>query len=351
MKIVRRTPRRRATMSDVAREAGVSVATVSAVINQNKYVSPELTARVEEAMASLQYTPNAIARSLKERQTHTLGVIIPSIDSPFWPLVVRGIQDLAFAQRYNILLLSADRSPERERECLQILVRQRADGIILSPSDPANADYVNAIIDRGAVVVQIDGVLAHVKADAVLLDNHTATHEVVAHLVSHGYRRIALLNLATEATSFAERQKGYFTAMQAHGLQPEVLQLPSQGLKPEMAQSLLVEFLQRPSPPRALFATNHLLSVVALSAACQLSLHVPDQLAIFGFDDFYWTPRLNPSLSTVEQPAYQIGTIALQMLLERISGQRDEPPQVVRLAPKLLLRGSCGCATRYDNPG
>ena len=338
------------TARDVARRAGVSTSTVSHVVNATRPVSPELRDRVLEAMRELGYEPNAVARSLKIKRSHTVGLIISDIANPFFTAVVRGVEDVAQARGYMLIVGNSDEDPGKEEAYLRLLAARRVDGLILAPSGEPHP-YLDRLVREGFPLVFLDRDVAELPVPAVLLDSIVAAEAEVRHLIELGHRRIGMIAGRPRISSTNDRVAGYRNALSAAGIAFDPSLLVTGGSRTEggaAAAEALIEVSPRPS---ALFIGNNLMTIGAVGAVMGRGLAIPDDIAIVGFDDFSWADVFRPRLTTVAQPTYELGKIAADLLVRRIElGDVDPPPRVV-LPGELIVRESCGSLGPDGSPG
>ncbi|MCS7172643.1 MAG: LacI family transcriptional regulator [Armatimonadetes bacterium] len=327
-----------ATIKDVARLAGVSPATVSAVLNNRASVSVPLRRRVERAIRSLNYHPNALARGLKTRRTHTLALLVSDIRNPFYTGLVRGVEDVAQEHAYTVILGNSDRRPEKIQGYLATLVGRRVEGVILTHVIPRS--HLEALRRQGLQVVFVDVRPRHLYADAVVVNNEEAARQAVWHLIAHGRRRIGLLGFRSGLSTGEERLAGYRRALQEAGLRPAGLVALSR-LSLEHAQEAARELLRR--RPDGVFAANNTMVLAVLRAARELGLRVPEDCALVGFDDVEWMSVAEPPVTTVAQPMYELGAAAARCLLDRLREGKDREPRLAALRADLVVRRSCGC--------
>ncbi len=328
-----------ATLKDVAERAGVSTATVSHVINETRFVSDELKARVHQAMEELNYHPNAIARSLRRRSTHNIGMIVPDISYPFLAEVARGVENAGFELGYNVILCDSNGDLEREADYIQLLQEKKADGIVFVAAGESSS-HVQALIEQGMPVVVCDRELAGVEVDTVIADNVGSGYQATEHLIELGHRRIGCIAGPPMLEISSKRVAGYRRALEQHGL-PRREELMAQGdFRSRGGYEAMGELLTLDEPPTAVFACNDLMAIGAICAASQERLRIPQDIAIVGCDDIALASFTNPSLTTVAQPKHELGAAAVEMLVERI---RDKSkPTTRRLLPtELVLRDSC----------
>jgi LacI family transcriptional regulator len=310
-----------ATIKEVAREAGVSVGTVSNVLVGVKPVSPELLERVNRAIKKLKYRPDQIARSLKTKQTRTLAMVISDITNPFFPELVRGAEDAAREQGYMLATFNTDDQVEREQQVMRIIESRRVDGALLVVALPkGDLAHVQALVEMGVPVVCLDRKPPELAVDSVTVDNAGGVRAAVEHMIRRGARRIAYLGGDSRFYLAAERLAGYREALAAAGLAFD----PSLVLEGDFRREsglrqgrLLLE-----QQPDGLFAANILMTYGVIDAMAERGWTPPSPLRLATFDRPKLLPAFGPKLTAVEQPTYQIGYQGAQLLLERISGKR-----------------------------
>lgn len=330
-----------ATMRDVAALAGVSISTISHVLNRTREVPEQTRARVIHAVSAIGYTPNSVARSLKRAETRTIGIAIGDITNPHFTAVVDAIENAARERGYTLLLVGIGESEAREASGLDALLGRRVDGLILAPSADGGARAVERVRRHGLPLVQIDRV-ASTACDAVVSQNAAGARRLTRHLASRGHRRIGMLTGLPGLSSTRERIRGYRAGLRDSGMKFDPALLVSGEYSAGPARRATEALLDQPDPPSAIFASNNLMALGALQAIAGRGLRVPDQMALVAFDDFAWTDLFEPRLTTVAQPCQQIGTNAVRLLLERLAAP-DLPPRLVRLPVTFRHRTSCGC--------
>jgi len=332
------------TLHDVARAAGVSIATVSATINQTTFVSPALQERVRKAVAEIGYHPDAIARSLKTRTTKTLGLIISDIANPFFTSLIRGVEDVANARGYTLVLCNTDERLDKEQAYVQLLRSRRVDGVIMAPVGGAE-DYIDFETAVGAPVVFIDRRVP-ARADVVVVDNALGAREVVRHLIGLGHRRIGVITGLPKISTSEERLAGYQSALQGAGLRSDPALLKVGYSRLEGGYQAALELLALQHPPTAIFATNNLMAIGLMRAVAERRLRCPHDISVACFDDFDWASVFHPRLTTVAQPTYEMGSKAAEFLITRLTGGAIAEPQTCVLAPTLIIRDSCAAPPR-----
>lgn len=333
-----------ATIKDVAERAGVSVMTVSRVINNNGYVSRATKEKVEKAMEELGYVPNALAHGLITKRTHVLGLIVSDITNPFFTTIVRGVEDLAIKNGFNIILCNTDEDVEKEKKYIELLLRKRVDGIILSPADCSRRDSVDQIIRRNVPLVLIDRCIKGLDIDCVYSDSTFGAYELTKYLISLGHRRIGIIVGPKRISTAVERIEGYKRALnEANITLDNSLIKWGEKYSREDGYSHTLTLLKMDNPPTAIFGGNRLITVGILRAIRELGLRIPEDISVISFDEVEDISVTNPFLTVVSQNPYTIGMIATELLLKRIreGGRFIDPPKNIILKPEIIIRKSC----------
>lgn len=324
-------------MSAVAQRAGVSSATVSRVLANKPYVRPEVRERVWQAVRELGYRPNRVARSLRAQRSKIIGLIISDIQNPFFTSVVRAIEDAAYEKGYSILLCNTDEDPQKERFYLELMVDENVSGIIVCPT----RESVSHIQDYPIPLVTLDRRVVNVDTDAILLDNVESAAKLVSHLIANGHRRIGAVIGTPDFTTGRERCEGYLAALRAHDIPFEPALLIQVSPKTDAGYSAAEHLLDLPLPPTAIFAGNNLLTLGALKAVRARGLHIPRDVALAGFDEMPWSALVEPGITVIEQPTYELGRTAAEVLLRRLENPA-RPTREVVLKGRLIVRESSG---------
>ena len=340
-----RAPGRKApNIYDVAREAKVSVFTVSAVINKKDHVGAVLKRRVEAAILKLGYRPNSLAQSLARERTHTIGVVVPDISNPFFPMVVRGAEDAAQRKGYLILLFNSDGLREKEELYLELLLSKRVDGILLTKSQGKLSPGIQRMIKEMKVpVVLMMRTDPDLTDDAVITDDERGSFEAVSHLARIGHKRIALVGGPLNISNGKARMRGYRKALAANDLKYDSGLVFEGDYRIDSGHRAGISLL--PYRPDAVFVANYLMTVGFLQAAQELGMRCPEDFGLITLDDYPWLQLFNPPLTAVELPKYEVGRQAAELLIGRISGKKGEPTSY-KITPQLRVRGSCGFQLR-----
>lgn len=329
------------TIRQVAERAGVSIATVSRVLN-GKHVNPELALRVQSAFTELGYQPNRLARGLRRRKSMVWGLIVSDVRNPFFTQLARAVEDVASTIGHSLLLCNSDEDVKKEASYIDILVGEQVGGILFSPASE-DASNVDPALSRGIPVVAVDRRIKSAAVDTVLADNHAGAREAVLHLIDQGARRIAVLTGDVRVTTARERLEGYQAALQQARLEYDDDLVLHGDLRGSNGGLLVADLLARVDRPDGLFITNNLLTEGALEAIEAAGVLIPDELKVVGYDDMPLARLLQPGLTTVWQPTYDIGRRAAELLVERVADP-NLPPREVLLTPRLDIRASSGAA-------
>jgi LacI family transcriptional regulator len=329
------------TMRDVARLAGASVATVSAVVNGTATVSEHLTAKICEAMKALDYHPDGVARSLKVGRTQVIGMVVPDLTNAFFPEVIRGVEDAARAGGYSVMLCNSNEESEQEKRHLSTLFSRRVDGVLLACSDSASA--YDSLVRRRFPIVFVDRIPQGLPHAGVSTDNEGAGHRATRHLIELGHERIAFIAGNLNHSSHAERLQGFRRAMQESNLAVRDEYLRMGDLTVESGHLCGLDSMRLREPPTGIIASNNRMLLGLMRVVNELRVPCPEQVSIVGFDDFAWTQHFTPPLTVMAQPAHEMGSKAMEILLAKIRAGEANDQQtngVIRLQAELRVRSS-----------
>lgn len=327
-----------ATMQDVAALAGVSLKSVSRVVNGEAGVSETMALKVIAAVNRLGYRHNLAASNLRRRgqRTASIGMLVQDLSNGYCSETLRAVEDRARARGVVVMAASTDEDAERERELVRGLVSRRIDGLILMPTGP-DLSWLEVELASGLAVVTVDRKPAIPELDGVMVDNQGAAAEAVGHLLAHGHRRIAFLGDTTSISTAVDRRDGYRAALRAAGLTPDPM-LERVGLRSrDEARSATTALLGLEEPPTAIFAARNVICEGALMALQQQ--HLSSRVALIGFDELAVAEMVEPQISVIRQDTYEIGTRAIELLLARLDGD-DSPVRVEVVPSQLVARGS-----------
>ncbi|GAA0213474.1 LacI family DNA-binding transcriptional regulator [Actinomadura nitritigenes] len=327
-----------AGVKDVARLAGVSVATVSRVLNDSASVTEATRARVLAAVDELGYRPNAVARSLRTDTTRTIGLVIGDILNPFFTELARAIEDRARAAGYSVVIGNADERPERQDHYVRTLLEQRVDGLLLCPTAEITP-LVRDVVRDGGPLVFLDRTLPGLDVPTVRADGTAAIGALVAHLARLGHRRIAFVSGPALLSTGRERTAAFRAALRAAGLPVRPEYLEAGDFQAASGRAAAARLLDLPEPPEVIFAGDNLMALGALDEIRARRLAIPGDVGIASYDDVPWFTHVDPPVTAIGQPVQELGRRAVGALLERIEGRPVEP---VVLDARLVVRRSCG---------
>lgn len=328
------------TIEDVAEEADVSITTVSAVINDTRYVSPELTKRVNNAIEELNYQPDQIGRGLRKGQSNTIGLVVSDITNPFFPRVARGVEDCARENHYNVILCNTDEDPVEEKHYISLLRSQRVDGLIIAPT-AESAKNIEPLIEKSTPIVLIDRSIDESSIPAITSDNCTGAYQAIEYLIDKGHRNIGFVAGLKGVQSTDMRYKGYKDALNDNNIdfRDELVVMGNSKVKDSyQAMKKLTGFKKI----TAIFAANNLIMIGVLQYLKDNSIPYPEDISLICFDDPEWGSAVKPGITTVSQRPYEIGYEAGRKLFGEIidSDSIEYEDQHLILSTELKLRDS-----------
>ncbi|MHA6250774.1 LacI family DNA-binding transcriptional regulator [Oceanobacillus sp. CAU 1775] len=330
---------RTVTIKDVAERAGVSKSTVSQYLNgRYEYMGVDTKERIKKVIAELGYSPNKIARSLKQKNTTTIGVILANILYDFSTKILRSIEDVCNEKGYHVIICNADDNPAKEKHYIEMLLANQVDGIISIPTN-GNTELYKTLKKRNFPLVFIDRILSDIDVTSVLLDNEKALRICVEDLVANKYKKIAIMTMSpTTITARRERIQGYKDAIIEHDLLYDEEYIISSPL--DEMEAKLERLANTAKLPEAIIATNDLTLMQILKFVKKHEVKVPEELAIIGIDDISYADIFSPPITTVAQPAFDIGTKAAELLMEQISTGDTSGSDIHRFDPIMFRRAS-----------
>lgn len=326
------------SIKDVAAQAGVSVATVSRVLNSHPSVSPDARGRVLAAVDALGYRPNAVARSLRTDQTRTLGLVISDVLNPYFTELARFVEEEARAHGYSVIIGNADERPELQDHHVRTLLDRRIDGLLVSPAD-GGTPLMPTVARSGTPMVLVDRWIPGLDVPVVRADGREAIRDLVAHLYRLGRRRLAIIAGPAATTTGNERVEAFRDALREHGLALPDAYIGQGDFQADSGRRATEGFLALPEPPETVFAADNLMALGALDAIRAHGLRVPQDIGLAAFDDIPWFVHTDPPITAIAQPTGELGRAAVRALVDLIEGR---PPQSVTLPARLVVRSSCG---------
>ena len=327
------------TIRDVALAAGVSTATVSRAIANKPYVREEVRKKVMTAVDQLGYRPNMVAQNLRAQQSKIIGLIVSDIQNPFFRYISRAVEDTAHLNGYSVILCNNDENPKKEKMYLQLMQDQNIAGIILSPTIKASNEF-ESILKLNIPLAVIDRRVSNFDVDNIFTDNVFLAEKIITHLCDNGYKRIAGI-FGDSSTTGRERHEGYLNALKNAGLKAPKELIKFVSPREKTGYEATRQLLQLVRPPDAIFTSNSLLAVGVLQAVQEKKIVIPEQIGLATFDDTYWAKLVTPSITVVDQPAYEIGQTATELLMQRIKDP-TRPTREIILKGKLIVRQSSG---------
>jgi LacI family transcriptional regulator len=322
---------------EVAAKAGVSVTTVSHVVNQTRFVAPETEMRVRQAMRDLNYRPNTLARSLRRGETKTIGLILPDSANPFFAESARLLEEAAFNQSYSLILCNSNGDLNKELRYTDVLFNKQVDGIIFMAAGDDTQSLLE-LINRKFPVVIVDRILDHIEVDAVITDNYQSGFMATQYLIENGHRHIGIIRGPSNLTPSAQRVTGYRQALTEAGIVIDPNLEVTGDFHFESGYKATQQLLKK-LPMSAIFACNDLMAIGALRAIREAGLSVPEDISLIGHDDIELAAYSQPALTTIAQPIERLAETAIQYLLERIN-QPDIAPRRAILPNQLVVRQS-----------
>jgi DNA-binding LacI/PurR family transcriptional regulator len=330
------------SLKDVAEKANVSIATVSRSLNYPEKVDAKTLGRIRKVIKELNYRPNRVAQRLRIKEGHRkiIGLLIPDIQNPFYVDVVRGVEDYAYSRNYALLMCNFAQNKEKERMYLDIMVSESVDGMIVAPFDKYDQDVIN-LLEKDFPIVCVDrGLADYQDVDIVLVDNEKGAFEAVSYLIVQGYERIAYIGGLPSNPTSQQRKDGYVKAFQKYNMPIDSELIKFGNSKRDSGTVIVRELLQLEKRPTAFFTGNNLITLGALETIHAMNLVIPGDVAIIGFDDMPWSISLNPPLTAVKQPGYEIGKRAADLLYQKII-EPEKPSVKMMLNTELIIRDSC----------
>lgn len=333
------------TIKDIAQKAGVSVATVSYVLNNNRFVSADKRERILDAIKELNYVPNAVARGLRVRESKAISLIVSDITNPFYPDLAKACEDVAQSLGYTVNMINTNDVSSRVELAASQLLEGKIDGLILTVALERDRPVIERLLEGDYPVVLAHRGLDHLKADIVVSDNFDGAVQATNHLIRLGHKRISLMTGVEGSSVTAARLNGYLHSMKLAGLAVMPEWLPSGGARYAKSYEATKTLLQLPANqrPTAVINISDIGALGVIDAAMDSGLRIPDDLGVVGFDDLFISAIRRVQLTTVKIPRYELGQRATELLLQRIGRTRDEPREIV-LPVELIVRQTCGAA-------
>jgi len=320
------------TMKDVAELAGVSTTTVSHVINGTRYVSPELTEKVERAMEELDYEPNQLARSLKTQQTETIGLIVSDISNPFFSSLVRGVEDVSIENEHSLIVCNTDENLDKEELYVETLMRKKIDGLVIAPTGKEDQN-LNKLSQNEVPIVFVDRKVEGIEADAVLSKNYEGAYELTETLIERGHSRIGIVLGRERVLTSKERFAGYRKALEDNGLEISRELIARGDFMVSGGMEATEELLDQPDPPTAVVAVNNQTLVGVVRALQEKGMSLYEDVDLASFDHLDWIDLFDVPVITAAQRPYEIGQQAARMLFKRVEKSKERAKKKRRGEP------------------
>jgi LacI family transcriptional regulator len=330
---------REVTIVDVARHAGVSITTVSHALSGNRRVAESTRVRIEQSIRELDYRPNPFARGLRTERSHMVALIVPDITNPYYPALARGMQDALLAGGYQMFVGSTDGRGDRERSFVADFLQRKVDGVALAAFD-TRTGALAAVLRAGIPVVSIGTTIEHRRVDRVRTDDVAGSRDATAYLIGEGYGSIGMIGGPAGTSPSDHRLEGYRAALHEAGIRFDRRLFAKGDFTRTGGAKAMVELLSRTRRPRAVFCANDLMAIGAMDAIREAGLRVPRDVALMGYDDIEAAGLVTPALTTVVNPAGEMGHECGKLLLERMSGERKRAGREVVIPHRLVLRTS-----------
>jgi LacI family transcriptional regulator len=327
------------TINDVARRAETSIFTVSSVINNSSRVSKKLQKRVLEAIEDLNYTPNLVARSLKRKKTLLVGLVISDVEDIFFPGVIKGIEAVFNQTSFNLILCNTENDIEKEKNYLKILIEKRVDGLILFPTDTSGNNLKN-FLSKNIPIVLIDREIKSLNISTVVMDDYNSSFNVTNFLINKGHNRIGIVIFPTTISTGEQRLKGYIDSHRVNNVNIDNDLIKITGFKKEDSYRATEELINLEDKPTALFTANDVMFAGALKAIKNNNLKIPDDISIVTFYDFNWLKYLNPPMTAVKLPTFEMGKEAAELLLNLVNLNEEKYFRKVMLKTSFVERSS-----------
>lgn len=334
---------KRTTIYDIARKLNLNASSVSRALSNTSKVSEATKKLILDTAKEMNYQPNSLASNLRRGSNRTIGVIIPRINQNFFANVIAGLEEVTYEHGYNLVICQSNESYEREVECVNTLINQQVNCIVISvTADFQDDEHIRNILKHGIQLIQFDRVADNVDTLKVLNDNRQSSIEAISHLIGQGYKRIALLEGPQNLNIFRQRKDGYLEALKMHGFDivPELMR--ENAWTQELSATATRELLSLPNPPDAIFAsTSDFSALGVLEVATKMGISVPDQLGICGYSNEAFTEITSPSITTIDQHSVDMGKAIAKLYFKEARSEAEvSVPRIINIQPQLIIRDS-----------
>ncbi|MDC3418561.1 LacI family DNA-binding transcriptional regulator [Aquibacillus salsiterrae] len=334
------------TIGDVAQKAGVSKTTVSRIINGNYNNNTEETVqKVLDTIKELDYRPNALAKGLKSSRTNVIGMVLSNLKNPFWANVLEGTEEACQELGFNLMICNSGEDPELEEQYIKEFQMRQVDGIVINPTAINTKLYNDLVMEEYPMVFinrKVDGIETH----NVVVDNIKGAFMAVDHLLKKNRKNVVSIAYKNKYVStWRERLEGYRAAMLAHGYSSSEFNILEIEREKGNIKGIIIDFLKSNPSIDGIFSTNNMITLEIVDAIKDLELKIPEDIAIVGYDETIWAKHLDPPLTTIKQPAKELGKVSAKILIETIQNNNFDKPQKIILQPELIIRKSCGATS------
>jgi LacI family transcriptional regulator len=334
---------KRTTIYDIARKLNLNASSVSRALSNTSKVSEATKKLIFDTAKEMNYQPNSLASNLRRGSNRTIGVIVPRINQNFFANVIAGLEEITYEHGYNLVICQSNESYEREVECVNTLINQQVNCIVISvTADFQDDEHIRNILKHGIQLIQFDRVADNVDTLKVLNDNRQSSIEAISHLIGQGYKRIALLEGPQNLNIFRQRKEGYLEALRMHGFDivPELMR--ENAWTQELSATATRELLSLPNPPDAIFAsTSDFSALGVLEVATKMGISVPDQLGICGYSNEAFTEITSPSITTIDQHSVDMGKAIAKLYFKEARSEAEvSVPRIINIQPQLIIRDS-----------
>ncbi|WP_285056011.1 LacI family DNA-binding transcriptional regulator [Pedobacter ginsengisoli] len=334
---------KRTTIYDIARKLNLNASSVSRALSNTSKVSEATKKLIFDTAKEMNYQPNSLASNLRRGSNRTIGVIVPRINQNFFANVIAGLEEITYEHGYNLVICQSNESYEREVECVNTLINQQVNCIVISvTADFQDDEHIRNILKHGIQLIQFDRVADNVDTFKVLNDNRQSSIEAISHLIGQGYKRIALLEGPQNLNIFRQRKEGYLEALRMHGFDivPELMR--ENAWTQELSATATRELLSLPNPPDAIFAsTSDFSALGVLEVATKMGISVPDQLGICGYSNEAFTEITSPSITTIDQHSVDMGKAIAKLYFKEARSEAEvSVPRIINIQPQLIIRDS-----------
>lgn len=337
--------RMKVTISDVAKRAGVSKTTVSRILNGNfDHTKEETKNRVLMAIKDFDYQPNALAKGLKSMKTNVIGMVLSNLKNPYWTTVLEGIEDVCHNSGYNLMICNSNENAEFEEQYIKEFQMRQVDGIVINPT-ARNISLYQKLLDSKYPMVVMNRRIPDFEANYVVMDNVKGAYVAVNHLLKNKKKKVAVFRYQNPHVSpWRDRVEGYRTALLENGFSKEDFRIEEFEQNVGKMKDAVIRHFKKYPDTDAVFSTNNMITLEVIEALKELNLKIPEDVAIVSYDETVWAKHLSPPLTTINQPGYQMGQTAAQILIRSIDGKNDPnlKLETVVFKPDIIVRKSCG---------